>query len=125
MVATMSAARAQLYATLAQTYAALAKLEAEEAGVVVQAQAVTGPTALYATADHNPLGSPRAFLNAHRRNAFPTFKRGRTIAARWTDVEAWMQDPARRVKQPANDLDEQYERLLEACEKPARRRKAG
>lgn len=125
----MSAARrAELYATLAQTYAALAKLEAEEAGVVVQAQAVTGPTALYATADHNPLGSPRAFLNAHRRGAFPTFRRGRTIAARWTDVEAWMQDPARRAKQPANDLagmlDDEAE-YQAACNPKRRQRRVG
>ena len=135
MSAVADARRAELYATLARAAAEqarafeeLAQLEATEAGVRVDVAAQSaGPGALYATAEHNPLGSPRAFLNAHRSGAFPTFKRGRTIAARWADVEAWMQDPARRTKRPANDLAtfDDEAALLAAFASPKRRRKAG
>ena len=43
----------------------------------------------YATAKSNPLGSRRAFVAAVKRNDFPTFKPGRSVAARWEDVEAF------------------------------------
>ena len=48
------------------------------------------PAPTYADANNNPLGSARAFLDAHRRGDFPTFKRGREIVARWEDVEAYI-----------------------------------
>lgn len=116
--------RADLYAALsrnaaeqARLYAELAAIEAGEAGA--QPAPVSSAGAMYATAEHNPLGTARGFLNAHRRGAFPTFKQGRTIAARWSDVEAWMTDPARRAKaQPANDLDAM---LAQAASAPRRR----
>jgi len=49
------------------------------------------PPIRWATAKDNPLRSSRAFLDAARRGDFPTGKRGREIAARWTDVEAWIE----------------------------------
>jgi hypothetical protein len=42
-----------------------------------------------ATAKHNPLGSPRAFLDAARRGAYPSYRRGREVVARWEDVAAY------------------------------------
>ena len=45
----------------------------------------------HADANNNPLGSSRAFLDAHRRRDFKTFKRGREIVAIWTDVERFIE----------------------------------
>lgn len=45
----------------------------------------------HASAQHNPLGSARAFLDAGRRGDFPTFKRGRQVVARWNDVLAFIE----------------------------------
>lgn len=55
-------------------------------------------TPRYATADNNPLGSSRAFLDAGRRGDFETFRCARRVTALWTDVEAWIE---RRKKRPA------------------------
>lgn len=97
---------ARLHAALAAAHAELAQLEGvdqDHLGALPISTAPASPT-VYATAEHNPLGSARAFLNAHRRGAFPTFKRARNITARWVDVETWMRDPARKAK-PQNDLE--------------------
>lgn len=64
-------------------------------------------TPIYATAKNNPLGSARAFLNAHRSKAFPTFSRGRFVSAKWEDVERWMmarQKPAN----PTSDVEAEF-----------------
>ena len=45
----------------------------------------------HASARENPLGTARAFLDAGRRGDFPTFKRGREVVARWTDVVAYIE----------------------------------
>lgn len=70
---------------------ALAELIAEK----LAARLGTSPSR-YASAMDNPLGSPRAFLDAHRNGRFPTFKRGREVVARWCDVEAYIE--SRRTK---------------------------
>lgn len=69
----------------------------------------------YATAKSNPLGSARAFLDAHRRGEFATFKRGREVVALWTDVETWIESrkAATRERRPADDTDDDRA-LLEA-----------
>lgn len=77
----------------------------------------------HATARENPLGSERAFLAAARKGAFPTFRAGRQVAARWSDVVAWMESrpidrsapeaPPESTSRPKSDeerLDEQLER---------------
>jgi hypothetical protein len=60
----------------------------------------------YATARENPIGSARAFLDAARRGDFPTFRRGRCVAALWTDVERYVEN-RKPLKGPAvpNDRD--------------------
>lgn len=47
------------------------------------------PAAQMATARHNPLGSSRAFLDAARAGRFESWRRGREVVARWSDVEAY------------------------------------
>jgi hypothetical protein len=54
----------------------------------------------YATAKANPIGSERAFLDAGRRGAFPTFKLGRQVAARWEDVERYVESRQRPTRVP-------------------------
>jgi hypothetical protein len=78
---------------------------------------------LYATAQHNPLGSKRAFLNAARAKKFTTFKRGRNVAAMWSDVDAWMrQCPEQRRESPGElSLEEE----LAMASKPKRVRRHG
>lgn len=49
-------------------------------------------TPRYATAKENPIGSARAFLDAARRGDFPTFRRGRSVAALWSDVERYVEN---------------------------------
>lgn len=56
----------------------------------------------HASAQHNPLGTPRAFLDAGRRGDFPTFKRGREVVARWADVLAYIE--ARKVERTKRSL---------------------
>jgi hypothetical protein len=73
----------------------------------------------YATAKNNPLGSSRAFLNAHRDGRSPTFKRGREIAAEWSAVEAWM----RSNKAESIDRAAMADDLDVACAAPRRRTK--
>jgi hypothetical protein len=48
----------------------------------------------YATAQNNPLGSARAFLDAGRRGDFAWFKKGRERVAKWSDVTAYMESRA-------------------------------
>ena len=62
------------------------------------------PAPRYAIARENPIGSARAFLDAARRGDFPTFKRGRTVAALWADVERYVEGRRRRTNTtPADD----------------------
>lgn len=66
---------------------ALADAIAEKVAEKVAARLAVAPAApALATAKNNPLGSSRAFLDASRRGDFPTFKRGREVVARWSDV---------------------------------------
>lgn len=73
------------------------------------AEQAVAPHTHYASARVNPLGSPRAFLDAARANAFPNYRRGRNVVARWCDVEAWIESrrrPAReRVSPDPGDDD--------------------
>lgn len=86
----------------------------------LRAEVVRAPR--YATARENPLGSRRAFLDAHRAGAFPTFRRGREIAADWSAVEAWMRE-ARATPEPTkNNAGPSIEQMLEASAAPRRRR---
>lgn len=81
------------------------------------------PNPKHADANNNPLGSARAFLDAHRRGDFPTFKRGREIVALWTDVERYIESrPAapRAVAAPApaaNDIALDLDALLAGAAK--------
>lgn len=63
----------------------------------------------YATARNNPIGSPRAFLDAARRGDFPTFRRGRCVAALWADVERFVENS--RLS-PKDTRDEERTMLL-------------
>lgn len=45
----------------------------------------------FADAKRNPLGSERAFLDAGRRGDFATYRRGREVVARWSDVLAYIE----------------------------------
>jgi hypothetical protein len=71
----------------------------------------------YATAKQNPLGNERSFLDAARRGDFPSFKRSREVAALWSDVEQWIEQrkrPVRQKKRPATAADDNRA-LLEAA----------
>lgn len=57
----------------------------------VIARIARDPAEHHATAKNNPIGTPRAFLDAGRRGDFPTFKKGREVAARWCDVTAYIE----------------------------------
>lgn len=52
-----------------------------------------------ASARNNPLGSGRAFLDAARAGRFESWRRGREVVARWSDVAAY--DRARLRPRPA------------------------
>lgn len=52
---------------------------------------------------NNPLGSARAFLNAARRGDFASFRAGRRVLARRSDVEAWILSRERSVRPSRND----------------------
>lgn len=52
---------------------------------------------------NNPLGSARAFLNAARRGDFPSFRAGRRVLARRSDVEAWILSRERCVRPVRRD----------------------
>jgi hypothetical protein len=74
-----------------------------------------GAVSRYATASNNPIGSPRAFLDAGRAGKFRTFKRGRQVCALWADVEHWIESRKRPVREnsradPADDDRAQLER---------------
>ena len=60
-------------------------------------------TPRYATGRDNPIGSARAFLDAARRGDFPTFRRGRCVAALWADVERYVEGQKPRVKAAAGE----------------------
>lgn len=64
-------------------------------------------TPVYATAKNNPLGSERAFLNAHRDGKFPTFSRGRFVSAKWEDVERWMMS-RQKPANPTSDVEADF-----------------
>lgn len=54
----------------------------------------------YATTSSNPLGSRSAFLSAHRAGAFKTWRHGRELAAKWSDVEAYAMSRRPRTEAP-------------------------
>lgn len=85
--------------------------------LVPTTSAAEDATPRYATAKNNPLGSPRAFLNAHRDGKFPTYKRGKEISADWSVVEAWMRSRKAQPAERATMADE----LDAACAAPKRR----
>lgn len=60
----------------------------------------------HADARNNPLGGARVFLAAARRDAFPTFRRGRAVVALWTDVEAYIEHQPISRKRRDLGLDE-------------------
>lgn len=59
----------------------------------------------FCNARNNPLGSVRAFLNAARRGDFPSFRAGRRVLARRSDVEAWILTRERNVRPDRPDDD--------------------
>jgi hypothetical protein len=69
----------------------LAEVLAPKIAAMLAARGAGEPSTRYATAKDNPLGTARAFADAARRGDFPTFKRGRCVAARWADVEAYIE----------------------------------
>lgn len=71
-------------------------------------RAAPDPAARFASAKDNPLGTPRAFLDAARRGDFRTFRRGREVVARWADVVAYIEGRECKRKprpRPAAPLD--------------------
>ncbi len=54
----------------------------------------------YATAKQNPLRSSKAFRNAYRSGAFPTFLRNRQRTALWSTVDSWMRNRPGAGKTP-------------------------
>jgi hypothetical protein len=92
-------------AALADTLRAqAAALRAQADAIDATAEALAGrdPSTRWATAKENPLGSTRSVLDAARRGAFPTYKRGREVVARWADVESFiMSRPCERAARPA------------------------
>jgi hypothetical protein len=66
------------------------------------AERLTQARPRYADARSNPIGSPRAFLDAARRSDFPTFLRARRITALWADVEASIERRS-RAQRPKPD----------------------
>lgn len=85
----------------------------------------SGAAPRYADAKTNPLGSARAFLDAARRDAFPSFRRGRNVVALWTDVQGYIESRRRlpRERKPA-DPTEDDRALLEAAGVRLRQRAA-
>jgi hypothetical protein len=65
---------------------------------LVAARVQPGEEGRYYTAVNNPLGSVRAFRDAASRGDFPSFKLGREIAAKRSDVHAWIEG---RTKRPS------------------------
>lgn len=80
------------------------------------ASTATPATPRYATAKHNPLGSERGFKAACASGAFPTFKLGRQIGARWEDVERYVEGTAQPVRQAEPSAETDVDRAeLEAA----------
>lgn len=78
----------------------------------------------YATARENPLGSASDFRKAAAAAAFPTFRRGKGTAAKWSDVEAYMTSrPARQRKSPPS-AERSLDDMLAEAAAPRRSRKA-
>lgn len=67
---------------------------------------LSGNSPRYASAVENPLGSSRAFLDAHRAGRFPTFKRGREVLAKWADVEAYIESRRTRPSEHRAEKDQ-------------------
>ena len=77
-----------------------------------------GEASRYYSADDNPLGGRRAFLDAVKRDAFPAFRAGKRVLARREDVHRWIEaHPARRpTAHPAsNDTAEPTDEELLAA----------
>jgi len=92
----------------------LTELAARLADELEERQA-KGAAPRYATANNNPIGSSRAFLDAGRAGKFRTFKRGRQVCALWPDVEQWIESRERPVRadkpaEPADDDRAELER---------------
>lgn len=87
-------------ASALSAYAATLRAQANVVDAVVESlsHVATDLVTRWATANDNPLGSPRSFLDAGRRGDFPTCKRGREIAARWVDVDAYIAGRQRERK---------------------------
>lgn len=81
------------------------------------------PPPAYYSAEDNPLGSRRAFLDAARRGAFPSFKAGRRVLARREDVHLWIE--SRQRKQPAASTPEEDVSDRELLERAGVRLKRG
>ena len=76
----------------------------------------------YATAKENPLRSSKAFRNAYRDGAFPTFLRNRERTALWSTVDSWMRARPAAGKTPeAMTLDDEL--ALASAPKKRRPRK--
>jgi hypothetical protein len=102
---------------------AVAELAAELAAKIV-AERLSSAAERYASAQDNPLGSPRQFLDAAREGSFESFKRGREVVARWSDVERFIEStpPTRRPKEAEKESLE-AELLQAAAPRRGKRRR--
>jgi hypothetical protein len=111
-----SAAAAEAFANL------VAVMAAELAAKIIEERS-RSQGSRYATAKHNPMGSPRRFRDAARAGKFPARQVGREIMAKWEDVEAYIESmpvPASRLKSRAELTAE----LDAAMKRPGRSRRA-
>jgi hypothetical protein len=79
------------------------------------ADRIAGRVALDAAAFYTQHTAPvgkRAFLEAARRGEFPSSKRGRTVLAKRSDVEAWI-ERGRRAPTTDNDVAALVRRRVE------------
>jgi hypothetical protein len=68
----------------------------------------------YYSANNSPLGSRRAFLDAARRGAFPSFKAGRSVLAKREDVHRWIESRPRTHQERVPDDPTDRELLEQA-----------
>jgi hypothetical protein len=96
---------------------------ARELAPLIAAELQRGPTTpRHATAKCNPCGSVRGFKAACASGAFETFKLGRAVAAKWEDVERYVESrkatpspkQASPKAPPASELDEDRRALIAA-----------
>ena len=103
----------------------LTELAARIADALVERQATGDVAPRYATAQNNPVGSPRAFLDAGRAGRFRTFKRGRQVCALWGDVEQWIESRKRPIRENIEDSKNKDRAELERAGVPLRGRPRG